>query len=551
MRKFRFAIIDVILFLATVDTLLMTIAAAAVDSNDQKLTVVGDMLLSDNQLKFLYATDEKTRPANPFLLWPNATFFYEFDKSLDQRGRDIIVTAMSYIANVSCVQFVESRESGHYVLIKQGNGCSSEVGMRHDGQQQMIIDGNLCTKGSVIHELLHSLGLLHMHMTKGRDKFIDINWENIRDDAQLNFKAFTTHVNMFNTEYDFDSITHYSRNAFAKNKSISTIIAKQIATNMGQRKEMSIGDITRLNRMYECPNFQNTQNNDENSETEQQEEIDDNDDEEGDMILSEEQIEAMYSTNAAKRNGFSSAFHHWPQAVVPFEIDKSYPPQYVSNIHGAMNHIMNRSCIQFMPRTVADKNFVYIRPPQHTGGGCSSEVGMKRSGVQTLLLNETICSRGKIIHELLHSLGFFHMHTANDRDNYISINWENVKERAKANFVQMTMHVSMFSTPYDYDSIMHYSTKAFAKKRGIKTIIPLQHAPNMGQRIGMSEGDIIRLNRMYKCKAIPTTTTATIAPKLSTTEPGVESSTVKTDKTQQQQPKTLFGMLIFKIVGKN
>jgi Astacin (Peptidase family M12A) len=144
--------------------------------------------------------------------------------------------AMEYIESVSCVRFTEKTLWNlNYVLIKKGNACNSKVGFRR-GPQPMIIDGNLCTKGSVIHELLHCLGFLHMHTAPDRDEYITVNWENIRDDAKLNFKPFVTHATMFETEYDYDSITHYSPNAFAKNKSIPTIIAKNPAPNMGQRK---------------------------------------------------------------------------------------------------------------------------------------------------------------------------------------------------------------------------------------------------------------------------------------------------------------------------
>jgi hypothetical protein len=70
------------------------------------------------------------------------------------------------------------------------------------------------------------------------------------------------------------------------------------------------------------------------------------------------------------------------------------------------------------------------------------------------------------------------------------------------------------------------------------------------QFAGMSEGDIIRLNRMYKCRATApaaTATTTSTPPKASTAEAGGESSSDK-----PTQPKTsLFEMLIFKIVGKN
>jgi hypothetical protein len=49
----------------------------------------------------------------------------------------------------------------------------------------------------------------------------------------------------------------------------------------------------------------------------------------------------------------------------------------------------------------------------------------------------------------------------------------------------------MFSTSYDYDNIMHYTTVAFAKNKSIPTIIPLHptaafSTENMDQRNGKS-----------------------------------------------------------------
>ena len=73
-----------------------------------------------------------------------------------------------------------------------------------------------------------------------------------------------------------------------------------------------------------------------------------------------------------------------------------------------------------------------------------------------------------------------------ERDNYIEINWCNIAPDAKANFDQFKSYVSMYSTPYDYDSIMHYGSKAFAVDRSIPTIIPKQSVQNMGQRKGKS-----------------------------------------------------------------
>ncbi|KAK3913785.1 Zinc metalloproteinase nas-13 [Frankliniella fusca] len=51
---------------------------------------------------------------------------------------------------------------------------------------------------------------------------------------------------------------------------------------------------------------------------------------------------------------------------------------------------------------------------------------------------------------------------------------------------------------YDYRSVMHYSAKAFSKD-GSDTITARAYRGELGQREGFSEGDIRKLQSMYKC----------------------------------------------------
>jgi astacin len=77
-----------------------------------------------------------------------------------------------------------------------------------------------------------------MHTSNERDDYIDINWSNIKEESKLNFKKVATHAaSTFDTEYDYESITHYSSFAFAKDKKNPTIKAKLelYAGKMGQR----------------------------------------------------------------------------------------------------------------------------------------------------------------------------------------------------------------------------------------------------------------------------------------------------------------------------
>lgn len=49
---------------------------------------------------------------------------------------------------------------------------------------------------------------------------------------------------------------------------------------------------------------------------------------------------------------------------------------------------------------------------------------------------------------------------------------------------------------YDYSSIMHYGSKDFSKN-GLDTITPKQSGVIIGQRDGMSNSDIWKINNMY------------------------------------------------------
>jgi hypothetical protein len=91
--------------------------------------------------------------------------------------------------------------------------------------------------------------------------------------------------------------------------------------------ELSEGDILRLNRLYQCPGYEsNLLTIADSNRT--HEKVSNNittlDDDKDDMILTKEQKDILYTTNSAKRNGLKSAFHHWPNGVVPFEIDPSF-----------------------------------------------------------------------------------------------------------------------------------------------------------------------------------------------------------------------------------
>lgn len=93
------------------------------------------------------------------------------------------------------------------------------------------------------------------------------------------------------------------------------------------------------------------------------------------------------------------------------------------------------------------------------------------------------------------------MHSRPDRDKYVNIIWKNIKPMWYKEFAKVNPSVfSYLGTPYDYHSIMHYNSLAFTAN-GKPTIVPKDsgYTDVIGQRHGLSEGDIKRINIKYKC----------------------------------------------------
>jgi len=206
---------------------------------------------------------------------------------------------------------------------------------------------------------------------------------------------------------------------------------------------------------------------------------------EGDIML----------TDVRLRTGWLNTDRRWPNAEVPFVINSVFNTAERQRILMAIDEFHNKTLItfrQYNPWT--DRDFIYITGQND---GCRSFVG-RIGGRQQLNLERNDCLlHGNILHQLMHALGFFHMHTATDRDNYVTINWDNIEPGRKIFFfIQSATLTTSFGVPYDYDSIMHWGPYAFSGN-GNRTIEPKDPNAQIGQRDGLSEKDIERIARMY------------------------------------------------------
>uniref|UniRef100_A0A4W5M9I1 Metalloendopeptidase n=1 Tax=Hucho hucho TaxID=62062 RepID=A0A4W5M9I1_9TELE len=99
-------------------------------------------------------------------------------------------------------------------------------------------------------------------------------------------------------------------------------------------------------------------------------------------------------------------------------------------------------------------------------------------------------------HELLHALGFWHEQSRYDRDEYVTIVYENILEGYQNNFNKYSENdTTTLGTPYDCYSVMHYSKDAFTNGNG-STIITKQpeFQDVFGQWLKISSNDVLKLN---------------------------------------------------------
>lgn len=224
---------------------------------------------------------------------------------------------------------------------------------------------------------------------------------------------------------------------------------------------------------------------------------------EGDIVLGP--VEELNGGAPQKKNGGRDSFSianafstRWPNGVIPFTVN--YNANLIAGdaldkkIQNAINYWNSRFPGVLIPRTT-QTDYVAFR---FLSGVCQSTPG-RAGGVQYIEIDNS-CSAGNIMHEIGHVLGFLHEHTRYDRDTYVKISTANIQSNRVKQFEIPAAGAAMNLGAYDFGSIMHYPSNAFAIDTTKDTITPLVALPSgvvMGQRNGLSAGDEAGMRARY------------------------------------------------------
>jgi len=233
-----------------------------------KSPILGKSLKQWDQQNLFQADIEMPEGRNALLQtsprrWPNGVVYYDWiGQNWTQDYMDMLNDAFRMIEKHTCIKFVKHTNEPNFINIVDGGSCSSElVGMSGVRQRLslMTLDekGGTCWGiGTVMHELLHAVGLWHEQMRYDRDDYLDVHPENYGG-AEFQFKKVFANVSStYDVPYNYRSIMQYTAWSFSTNgkptmtpKPGSGITPEELGR--GEIWEYE-SDWEKVRRMYNC-----------------------------------------------------------------------------------------------------------------------------------------------------------------------------------------------------------------------------------------------------------------------------------------------------------
>ena len=246
----------------------------------ENISLNGDVIVHENNAANLGAFSVSTIP------WPKGVIPYRISDDVSSQLRININNAILELNNKTNALFVEA-DSDSYKTIARLNQidqqsvlifrygknlkamvCAADLGYQSTSKPLVYLTEQ-CNTGTIIHELVHTLGFNHEQTRPDRDQYVMILQSNFEKPSKDNDGEKLTPADQYikfadflpavaRKPYDYNSIMHYGSNYFSANNISPTMIKIGFAANcdpqlcwiFANRRTLSEGDIDGINAVY-------------------------------------------------------------------------------------------------------------------------------------------------------------------------------------------------------------------------------------------------------------------------------------------------------------
>lgn len=187
----------------------------------------------------------------------------------------------------------------------------------------------------------------------------------------------------------------------------------------------------------------------------------------------------------------------WPNKTLKYRFGPGLAAAAKTAAQSAMTGWEAKTSIRFVEAKASDTGgFLTVTS---VDDGCYANLGYPGSGSTFELNLGPGCQfEATALHEFGHALGLFHEQTRADRDSHVDIDWGNVQDGMASQFDKYTKSGDPGKDrgAYDYNSIMHYPSDAFAKDPA-KPTMTKTGGGLIAETTSLSAGDVAAVEAMY------------------------------------------------------
>lgn len=207
----------------------------------------------------------------------------------------------------------------------------------------------------------------------------------------------------------------------------------------------------------------------------------------GDVLLGKSSDLPKFKSQKAVKQGPP---RKWVKGRVPFVVDDSLPNY--DQVIDAIDYMNTQTNLNLVPRA-NEKDFLHFTFGE---SDCYSYAG-RIGGEQEIYLTPR-CGLREVLHEIMHSVGFFHEQNREDRDAHIRILWENIDPIHHTQFKKIpNKFLGLGRRPFDITSIMMYSSFTFSQTPDEPVLLTSDNDVVPQRQSLLSEEDISRVNIAY------------------------------------------------------